>query len=342
MSTTTIENLSNEFFYEIFEYVDSYEIFQSFSSLNHRFEQLINSLSLSFKFNFHPSTSNDIYTNNFKQFLLNHKHQIVSFHIPKHDFFLSFSIDSSFHHLESLVIDQIPSAVLISILSNLSSLPCLGSLTIDVQYRFSDLTEVYRLIFALPKLKYIKCSANEHFTLVSLPIANDKQFSTIEYLIINHECTFNTLCTLISYTPQLRYLSLNDLSESDSDNEYTLSVHYSNLRYLSIEMCNITFDDLETFIINMKCNLKVLRVISCCDYNDYIDGHRWEQLIANYLSNLKKFSLEYRQDVDPESGSLSNFQPPDQFNSLFWKERKWVLEVEMNFCEYIYSIRSYE
>ena len=121
-----------------------------------------------------------------------------------------------------------------------------------------------------------------------------------------------------------------------------LSVTFPNLKYLSIEKCGITFDDLETFIRKSECNLKVLRIISCSDNNDYIDGDRWEQLIVNYLPELKKFYLEYLEDIDPESGSLSDFEPPNQFNSLFWNERKWMLEVEMNSFEYLYSIRSYE
>ncbi|CAF1493707.1 unnamed protein product [Rotaria sordida] len=82
MSITLIENLSNEFFFEIFEYLDGYEIYQTFSNLNHRFQQLINSSSLLLKFNYHYLTTSDkIHMNNFKQFLLNHKHQIVLFYM---------------------------------------------------------------------------------------------------------------------------------------------------------------------------------------------------------------------------------------------------------------------
>ena len=67
-----------------------------------------------------------------------------------------------------------------SILANLSSLPYLDSLTINIQYACRDLTEVYRLIFTLPKLKSIKCLANKDFTFISLPIANNEKFSPIQ------------------------------------------------------------------------------------------------------------------------------------------------------------------
>ncbi|UJR19309.1 hypothetical protein I4U23_022438 [Adineta vaga] len=43
MSITTIKHLSNEIFYEIFEYIDAYVIFHAFSKLNNRFQLLLNS-----------------------------------------------------------------------------------------------------------------------------------------------------------------------------------------------------------------------------------------------------------------------------------------------------------
>ena len=47
----------------------------------------------------------------------------------------------------------------------------------------------------------------EYRLTISLPIATNEQFSTIEYLIIDHPCTFNELFSIISYTPQLHRLN---------------------------------------------------------------------------------------------------------------------------------------
>ena len=55
-SIASIENLSNEIFYEIFDYFDGCDIYQAFSNLNYRFQQLIHSPSLLFKIEFHCST----------------------------------------------------------------------------------------------------------------------------------------------------------------------------------------------------------------------------------------------------------------------------------------------
>jgi hypothetical protein len=96
MSISLIEDLSNEIFYKIFEYLDGCEIYKIFSNVNYRFEQLLNSSSFSFKIEFNCSTSNEFYINICKQ------HQILSFHVwsplRKNDIFFSISIDSSFNH----------------------------------------------------------------------------------------------------------------------------------------------------------------------------------------------------------------------------------------------------
>ncbi|CAF1381122.1 unnamed protein product, partial [Rotaria sordida] len=105
-----IENLSNECFYEIFDYLDGYHIYNAFSNLNYRFQQLLNSSSLLFKIKI-DSPSNKLYTNICKQITLINKHRIFSFdlYLPienKH-FFSLFFINSSLDHLESLTLNYL-------------------------------------------------------------------------------------------------------------------------------------------------------------------------------------------------------------------------------------------
>ena len=49
MSITSIENLSNEFFYEIFDYLNAWHIYIAFSNLNYRFQQLLDNSSILYK-----------------------------------------------------------------------------------------------------------------------------------------------------------------------------------------------------------------------------------------------------------------------------------------------------
>ena len=161
MSITFIENLSNECFYEIFDYLDGYKIYQAFSNLNHRFQQLLNSSSLLLKIKLDCSYYKTP-TNILKRLIFIDKHQIFSLYLRMQSqysqFFSLFFISSSFDHLESLVLKDPDANLLQSIVPKLSSLPRLFSLIIDIDNVNTHQTEFYGTILALPKLKYCKVS----------------------------------------------------------------------------------------------------------------------------------------------------------------------------------------
>ncbi len=58
---SSIENLSNELFYEIFDYLDGIDIYEAFSNLNYRFQQLLTSSSILFKIDLNDITSEEIF-----------------------------------------------------------------------------------------------------------------------------------------------------------------------------------------------------------------------------------------------------------------------------------------
>src|SRR3984957_2459804 len=94
---TCIENLSNELFYEIFDYLDGLDIHIAFSNLNYRFEQLLKCSSIRFKINLDHLTTKEIFLTNYNEI----KHQIYSiyFQLPKsyiNQLLTLFTIDSSF------------------------------------------------------------------------------------------------------------------------------------------------------------------------------------------------------------------------------------------------------
>jgi hypothetical protein len=339
MSITSIESLSNDLFYEIFDYLDGSEMYQAFSNLNHRFDQLLNCLSFPLKMTINSSS----YINTYHQLLLNHKHRIISlrllFPLKNNEFFSSYFIDSSFNRLESLMLFKIPPPILLSLLTYLTCLPRLFSLTIDTQRTLNDLTEVYRFIFVLSKLKYVKCSARGIVISMSLPIAKKEQLTSIEYLVINHSCTFNQVSTIISYTPELCHLKLMKFYDNFSNTEMLFPMNLLRLTHLSIKMYDLMLDKLEIFIVETGCNLKVLRVITSYERH-YLDSDQWEQLIIDYLPDLEEFYLQYYEVVDPEAGA-SDTLAPDNFRSLFWIEQQWLLDVEMNSSKIVCSIQRY-
>jgi hypothetical protein len=145
---TSIENFSHEFFYEIFDYLHGCEIYEAFSNLNYRFQQLLSSSSLLFKIKFDYSTSEEIFMNNYKQIILLNKHQIFSIHLCRSEnmsqIISSFTIDSLFNRLESLALNQIEPDLLTSLLTNLICLPRLFSLNIG---NFRNLLDLLFVLF---------------------------------------------------------------------------------------------------------------------------------------------------------------------------------------------------
>ena len=105
---TSMENLSNELFYEIFDYLNGIDIHNAFLNLNHRFQQLLNSSFLLYKIQL-DSPSDEFYTNINKQIIFPNRHQIFSIHSLltqlNDEIILSYNIDSSFIRLESLVVN---------------------------------------------------------------------------------------------------------------------------------------------------------------------------------------------------------------------------------------------
>jgi hypothetical protein len=152
--------------------------------------------------------------------ILLNRHQIFSLdlYLPlkTNHFFSSFFVDSSFYRLESLLLNRLDPDLLMSVLLKLPSLPRLFSLTIDMLNVLNDLADIYQIFFTLPILKYYKFSIGNIDLSISLPISTNKQYSTIEHLVIDHSCTFSQLFSILSYTPQLCHLNFMNMDINDS------------------------------------------------------------------------------------------------------------------------------
>ncbi len=230
-----------------------------------------------------------------------------------------------------------------SLLSTLPHIPCLFSLSIDTRDRLNDLSDVYRLIFSLPKLKYAECSSKDYGISASilLPMATDERFNPIESLIIDHYCTYKELFAILSYTSELRYLKFQHDDFCDSMIGLIMPMTLSNLTHISMYVHYMRFSEFEIFISHLDCDLKVLRMTTLCGDTNYFDDDRWEEFIFDYMPQLEEFYFQYHDELDHESDYRTYFNNPNRFTSSFWIEQKWVFEAEMDSCEIVYSIRPY-
>jgi hypothetical protein len=347
-SQTCIEDLSNEVFYEIFEYLDCSDIYNGFFNLNTRLQNLINcpSLPLTIHRDF-PSPSN--VHRYCKEFINPNKYRIVYLHICDRSFSRNWSplsiIDSSFNRLESLILDRVRAKQLIPLFPILIYLPRLFTITIDLADNLRYVPEIYHLIFLLPVLKKGEVLVKDPSSNISLPINTTEQYSFIKRLIINHSCTIIQLIAILSYASQLRHLTCKELSKSYEEITGKLSVKMSHLTHITIIVCNEDFDRFEIFIKKICSQLRVLCFNTSEDVT-YLDATRWERLISQYMPYLYKFKFQY-SECHYQILELSSYHALiDQFTSSFWINRGWLFQIETGVdywrpTKIIYSIRSY-
>ncbi|CAF4257348.1 unnamed protein product [Adineta steineri] len=349
MSIRTIEHFSNEIFYEIFEYFDAYVIFNGFSNVNYRFQLLLNSSLTRLKLDDSYPQSKDLFLNNYKELLHNHRHQILSIHsFDENTTKIISTIQSnlsSFQSFQSLILYSVKPDILSSLIHQLASLPTFYSLTIDLCTEEQDHTNIYQSIFNLPKLKYLKyrtCDYGDIDIVISLPIATtDQQKTSIEYFIMSQRSSMKDLFTLLSYTPNVRYLKFLNLI--DIDNLNTIEpIKLMNLTKLSMEISEMTFDEFEILIKKMGFNLKILSLDIRHDDMSYLNAKRWEDSLQENLSQLEKLYFKKTVYFSDDYETPMYLGEQSEFSSTFWIERRWIFKVENDSGHFFYSIQPYK
>ena len=331
--------MSNELLYEIFGYLDGYDIHRAFFNLNIRFRRLITCSLLPLKINLcaKSQTSVEYLCRNV---IIPNKHRIRSIHLKNEllidTFLANCIISSSFYHLESIVFNEISNDTLRIPLLRLRTLPHLFSLTIYLKKDSSyDLNQIYQVIFHLPILKYNKLSlVNANTSNIIVPPI----VSGIEYLIIDHHCSLDQLITILQYTPQLRRLQCKYLKHSHNNRESKDKLILSHLSYISITNCCLRFDDFETFITQISSQLEVLRITTYWDMT-YLHADRWEQLILQHMPHLYRFDFNHHQRHDNNYEYIDFSVLISRFISQFWVERQWLVELTIIRSVLICTIR---
>ncbi|CAF0927352.1 unnamed protein product [Adineta steineri] len=253
--------------------------------------------------------------------------RIISLQLSKpffiKNFFASFPIDTSFNRLESLVLKDFNVNDDLSILISLRQLPRLFSLKILC----NDSNEsciIFQSICRLPVLKYAKLSFSNWGSIHQFPPAtsDDQRSMTLEYLASNISNDLATLYSVLSYTPQLRHLSVERIL-SDMNIPIEQFILPCNLTSISIRHWILPFNAFASFIAIIGFKLELLR-ISTFDQTTLLDAYQWHQLILQRMPHLRTFLFYYHgplmENID---GSNQCRTLVDQFSSRFWIERRW-------------------
>jgi hypothetical protein len=225
--------------------------------------------------------------------------------------------------LETLILENIDSNQLKTVLQDIASLPNLSSLVIIPVDYVENANDLFLQIFRLSVLKYCKVSfANNQTQSDLLPFATH-EYSPIEQLVIKHAISINTLHRLLSYIPQLRRLSLDCINEDYHNSRIDQPMTFNNLSHLFLDLTHFSFDEFELLIKNSFPSIQVLHLL-VDDRVEYINANRWEQLISSYMPYLRIFDMQcsYRYVRNSTIQRVHEFQL-NQFTTSFWYQRKW-------------------
>ena len=313
---------------EIFDYLEGFDLYQAFSNLNVRFENLLVDRSLHLKMK--STLYSDDQPHHVVDLIHSTRNQILSLKLS-HPIFngteiLPLTIDSSFTRLESLTLQFTNPTHIIPLLVGLTALPRLFSLYINSYEELDEIDNIYQIIFNIPMLKYNKVSFDAMETSIPLSIPTSGQFSRIEQLILDHPCALDELIVILSYTPQLRRLFCTEVNEWNAVLPQRTSICMSHLTHLSLSRCSASFDHLDMFIRNLSAQLQVIH-LACTGDSNYLNGNQWQEIIGKYLTQLRVFDFQYEETLDEFVGITPHHAMITQFHSSFWTRRKWFLKI---------------
>ena len=322
-SITRVEDLANEVIYEIFEYLDHFHIYNAFFDLNTRFRQLLTHSNVPIHIDL-STLSKSAWRRYHADLLQCHIDQIRSFRTSNpcmHDLAVS-SLNNMlpYDRIENLILENIEYTHLETLLDQLVSFSHLSSLTITTAEKRGSERMIYRQIFRLPALRYCKIALSGGRDSGSLP-ACEGQFSSLEHLIVTTPISLQELNALLSYVPHLRRLFLN-LERRWWIPQQKCQPVCSKLNRLELHVNNIEFNTFEqTFrevfptseLVHLTLDMR-----SSTD-NSYLDGNKWEQLLASCTPHLQMFDL--RCDISAYN-NLSTAELDKQFSSPFWIKRQ--------------------
>jgi len=342
-----LESLSNDIFYEIFEYFDGCDLIQAFSQLNRRLENLIQYSSLPLTIQF-TSQSESKLEENCRNVIIPYKHRIRSLHLSGYDiaekFFRTCTINDSFTRLESTILSEISRENTISALFYLKSLPKLSSLTIELEDDYyPDGSIIVEFIFQLPTLKYLSITTNPWEFDIDIPRTINSKPSPIERMILNVYFRVSELITIVQHTPKLKYLSCIRIDDSVDINLNDQSPLLTQLTHLSIKNFQADFTEFEYLIKRISSQLQIL-YLKASNFRSFLSENRWRQLINKHMPVLREFHFGRPEEIDDEGHDYDYFEPDIEvlkaFTSSFWTDRNWYVQLTDTNEQYEFSIHS--
>ncbi|CAF4225264.1 unnamed protein product [Rotaria sp. Silwood2] len=326
-----LELLPNEILLDLFDYFDGIDLLRAFYGLNFRFNFLLDNQFRAYRFNFSFVSKHD-FDMICQQHLPRVADRVVCLSLFEHEetpkqinLFLSYlpSFDK-FIQLRSFSLYGIRSYKRLVKITHecyhLCNLTHLNFYNCSLEDNQVDFQLLVNNIWSLSKLVHCNFSIDikgEKF----FHTPTKKSISLKRLSIYGSALKLKEIYRLFEYTDRLKSLSIN--VEFDDNNNDILSP-FPTL----IELYIICYHRTVTSkMISLLQNTPNLRRLNVSLWSNFIDGHQWEQIIRNYLPELKIFRLEmgetipFDQNIEERVDELIN-----SFRSSFWiDEHQWFI-----------------
>ncbi|CAF4256387.1 unnamed protein product, partial [Adineta steineri] len=341
-----LESLANELLLDLFQYLSSANLLDTFYNLNNRFNSLLLHHFQNYDLDFQSISKNDF--NIMCRHLSFISNQVTSLHLSdRHDTpgqidqFCSFGCTlHQFIYLQSLSIYHLHSEdTMNTLLLSLPHLSLISDITFkecSFSYDETNSQTFVNIIWNLPKL--INCHLDIQFKPQTHFPVSTVLSSTIESLFITDINPQNSQLTLLfENTPYLRNLSIDFHLNFSNESPIliTTSIITLNVSFFMIE------DQILVNLFHIMPNLLQLKV----DLPDtYIDGQTWERLIEKYLPQLKNFQFRMNDELDDDDTDQKEEinERVKFFQSSFWlKKYQLVVRCDYNLLSHnmiIYSL----
>jgi hypothetical protein len=313
---SVFEDMSNELWMEIFDFLDWYSLYLSFQSLNSRFDAVLaNYHTICVDLDCIPS--NKIISHLGQQLPSLDPHRImalrssVNWHtklILRDDFILH-----RFINIRSLTLINLEYKTATILYEDR-----IYHILMNLVYLFSSfvLSNIWSFYLAVyPKLRQC-CLPNATFS------SNIKhlQSNTVQYLQISHsQSEIDVVATgLLVHSPHLRRLNLHiALNRRDNQNAPLFvrpsSLPSSTLKHLTVQCSLLFFSSIE-WLLTYAPRLRILHVQATSSCKRIIDPNEWEQVLPLSIKQL---------DVKIKLKEPATLPQEIVKNNDFWQTQKW-------------------
>ncbi|CAF3994735.1 unnamed protein product [Rotaria sordida] len=285
----SLTDLSNDLFFEIFDYLDVLDLFQAFFNLNQRFNLLVIDRHNSFQANMISLKSYKFSI--YKNFILPHIACYIRYlSISDELNYLQIILQSiSFTNLLSIKLYHVKLKELKIILQHCQ----LKYFFIDTNYIQNEkhLNEIFKILF---NQQLELCIMQCHFHTNLYFIEEKNKLSKLRRVIIDCDCFSSDFIVLISQLRELRYLNarINDYNREYMDKDIDHLTGNESLHSLILHIENIELDRL-LLIFSLMINVRIIDLNGTIDF----DINHVLELERNYTSfrymNYKFLSLNF-------------------------------------------------